>query len=64
MKKLAPFWKAIGPVVLGAVASVANALAAGTFNTTSLEAVIGGLVAAVVVYFAPANKPAARPRAK
>lgn len=61
LKKLAPFWKAIAPAVLGAVASVANALAAGTFNTASIEAVIGGVVAAIVVYFAPANKPANAP---
>lgn len=64
LKKLAPFWKAIAPAVLGAVASVANALAAGTFNTASIEAVIGGgVVAAIVVYFAP-NKPAVRSRVK
>lgn len=63
-KTLQPFLKALAPAVLGAVASVVNALVAGTFNTASLATVLGGLVTAAIVYFVPNSAPpAATPKA-
>jgi hypothetical protein len=53
LKALAPFWKAIAPAVFGALASLANALADGTFNGTSVKLAAGGVVAAILVYLVP-----------
>jgi hypothetical protein len=58
---LKPFAKAIAPAVLGALVSLANALAAGSFNATSLKVLGAGLLSAVIAYLVPNSKPAAAP---
>ena len=63
MKKLQPYAKAFAPAILGAVAALLNAVAAGSFNGTSAKAIGLGLVSAVVAYFVP-NKSAAKAPAK
>jgi hypothetical protein len=50
---LKPFAKAIAPAVLGALVSLANALAAGSFNATSLKVLGAGLLSAVIAYLVP-----------
>jgi hypothetical protein len=58
---LKPFAKAIAPAVLGAVVSIANALAAGSFNATSLKVLGAGILSAVIAYLVPNVKPTPAP---
>lgn len=57
---LSPFAKAIVPSVAGLVGSLLNMALAGSFNATSIGALAGGVVTAVVTYLIP-NAAKAKP---
>lgn len=60
LNALKPFAKALAPAVLGAVVSVVNGIAAGSFNATSLKVLGAGLLSAVIAYLVP-NRSTAKP---
>ena len=53
VKKLSPIAKAVVPTLVALVGAVADAVASGDVNTSSISVAVTGVIAAIVTYLVP-----------
>lgn len=61
---VSPFAKALVPSVAGLLGALANMALAGSFDSTSIGVLVGGVVTAIITYLVPNTAKPAPPAAK